>query len=58
MAANRLTFACPAWARANVFQGKLAQAGQSQTEFQASLPKQGKGEMIFRRACPARARAN
>jgi len=58
MAANRLTYLCPAWASTTISPGKLAQAGQRQTNFQASLPNQGKGELTFRQACPSGARAN
>ena len=43
---------------ANQLSGGLAQAGQRQTRFQASLPKLGKGKLGFRRACPSWAEAN
>ena len=50
--------ACPSWAEANRVSAGLAQAGQTQTRFQASLPKLGGGKPGFRRACPSGAEAN
>jgi len=43
--------ACPTWASANLFTGKLAQAGQGRICFTSQLPKLGKNKFKKNDAC-------